>query len=156
MNCSDVQERLSEFHDRELASVKRRQLRGHLARCPVCTDVLTGYQNLTWLCRRLPDPVLDAGLWPRIVTALQAGSNPPLVERRGSWTFIPIAVVSIATAVLVFMGFTLFLSGDDPTFRRSTDHQMAVNFEGFLDRFSRDPQIAQQELLDNYNGKSID
>ncbi|MFV1966591.1 MAG: anti-sigma factor [Pirellulaceae bacterium] len=155
MNCTDVQERLSEFHDLELASRKRAQVQGHLVRCPVCADVLTSYQKLTRLCRRLPALVPDTELWPRIEAALQSRRDPPLVDRRRRWISSSIAVVSIAAAVLVLLGVTFLPRGDESPSHSSADRHLAVNFGGFLDQFSRDPHIAQKGLLRNFSGKSI-
>jgi Putative zinc-finger len=66
MNCEQVQERLSRFHDSELSPPERAAIELHLASCPVCPGELAAIAELSEMARTTPVPEPPPGQWQEI------------------------------------------------------------------------------------------
>jgi hypothetical protein len=72
MNCDQVRELLSLFHDAELDRAGRCAVEVHLGECPSCAAELGALAELSEMARNLPDLEPPAELWGRVAGQLQA------------------------------------------------------------------------------------
>jgi hypothetical protein len=151
VNCSDVQARLSAYHDSELSNEEAAQVAAHLAQCPLCAAELATFAQLSRLSGKLTDPPVPTGMWEELQAKIHEGrGRGPLFVR-----FNPIsssgglvalaATILIAAAIGVIAYSALFPAHD----------QLAANFATFLNDFSDSPDRAQQMLLASYDGRPI-
>ena len=89
MICSTVLEKLSAFHDGELAD--NTAVSRHLRACPTCHRELALYEGLSRLVRRLPNPTPPPDLWQAVVRRLECDQAATLRERPWQATGIGLA-----------------------------------------------------------------
>lgn len=159
MNCSFLQERLSQYYDGELPRDLEPETNDHLKGCTACRKVLTQFQQLSTLSSQLATPAPPSGQWAAIEVALNSQESPATVPVR-RWTQIwqrpNSALVAAAAIVLVVMSVGLIFYGVVPFWRSHHGSEMAVNFGRYLNDFQRDPQKAQQFLLTSYEGQAVE
>lgn len=159
MDCSEVKELLSAYHDDELSSDTRTAVAEHLAGCEDCARELEGFRSLSIMAERLAQPEPPAHIWQSLEEQLA-------VERRDrterstfldwlGWTRKPSVRFGLATAAAILIAVGWFGYANWPV-EHNVDHQMAVVFGEYLEEFRRDPSAAQQILLANYEGRSVD
>ena len=98
MTCSEIQSRLSAYHDGELGAEERSAIADHLGRCSVCQAYLHGLGRLSELLQAGRCCETPAGLWARI-----AAVAPRRRETRLRRWFVRVSAVAA--------GFALFLAG---------------------------------------------
>ena len=99
MNCEQVQELLSRFHDGELGQAERAAVELHLGSCVVCPGELAAIAELSEVARasRAPEPPGD--LWERIELRLARSGGPWFATAR---RIVPTwRVAALAALVLV-------------------------------------------------------
>lgn len=150
MNCSDVQQRLSAYHDGELPPAEATQVASHLAGCASCAEELASFEQLSGLSQRLTDPPVPAQLWEQLHSQLDAGEKLTPLPVRPWLSRIPSTWVAIAATVLVLLGMGVFFSSP----RNATENrQLTANFAAYLQDFAERPEQAQQVLLAKYEGR---
>lgn len=151
MNCSEIQERLSEFHDSELPPNEAAQFAAHLADCTSCAEELASFDQLSGLSRRLTDPPVPAEMWDELRLKLDTSNKPRTVIPQIFPAFVLTRRFALAASMLVVVGIGVF------TFLHShSEHDhLAMNFAHYLEEFDESPDNAQQILLAKYNGQPI-
>jgi Putative zinc-finger len=79
MNCEQIQELLSRFHDGELGPADRAAIELHLASCVVCPGELATIAELSELARTAGAPEPPADLWSRIELQLPRSGRSRLM-----------------------------------------------------------------------------
>lgn len=139
MECQQVSERLSSFHDGELSEPAAREIQAHLASCRDCRQKLADMQALSRLVQEAQVPV-PADLWHKI-DARQNPADPAAPGRtRPRWW-----AMATAAAVLMAVGIILRLTS-------STENhgQMQAVFARFFAAYHRDPEFANRVFLAEY------
>lgn len=163
MNCTTTERLISAYYDQELAPDVRAELSRHLAGCGRCTQAVAEFQRLSHLATHLPDPTPPADLWHRIERELdQPAPNllvrvvgPLLASAKAAWQTRPaVRFGVVAATVLVIVAGGVLLSSRG--LRETEHHQVAANFDRYLNRFDQDAVGAQQILMANYNGRRVD
>lgn len=149
MNCSQVQDVLSAFHDRELSSDQVADVERHLDGCQSCSQMLADIRKLAGLASQLPEPMPPTGLWAEIDKQIDAGTPSAALPRIGSQRRALLTVVS--AAVLVIAALVVWVNHR----HEHGDDHMAVNFNRFLDQFSSDPESAQKTFLAAYEHETV-
>lgn len=151
MNCSQVQNLMSAYHDGELPSADAVFVAQHLAECASCQSILDGFRDMSRLASELRSPaVMTDGSWHE----LEPKNSLPQAAR--PWNNQPsIAVIAIAASLLVAVGAAMWL-GSNSNYSKSNREQVASGFDVFLKQFSRDPSSAQSVLLTSFNGRQVD
>lgn len=150
MNCSEVKERLSAYHDGELPPEEAAQVAAHLADCSSCAEELASFEHLSGLSRRLTDPPVPAHLWDELQAQLDAGEISKVLPWQPWPTRIPGTLVALAAAVLLALGVGIFFS----TPRHADENeQLTANFASYLEDFAERPEKAQRVLLTKYEGR---
>lgn len=153
MNCSEVQQFLSEYYDGELAEKLRRRVAEHLDHCPACARELGGFENMSQMASALDTPVPPEQLWNRIEA--QLGRPSPVQPQPVSKSSRPPPArwFALAASILFAMGLSWF------TYQALTSHgehsRFAAEIRQYLDEFHRDPDAAQQFLLAKYENESV-
>lgn len=174
MNCSEVQQRLSAYFDRELPTDVHQALAEHLDQCSECAAQLAGFQRLSSMAGNLtaPEPPdmwaelerqLDAGIGPQEKPSLapslpsESAYSPPASPKRGRWssrmTWLNL-VPQVAALVLLAIGVGYLVVRNWP--HHMHGGEMTVSLESYLDTFQQDPLKAQQVLLASYASQQID
>lgn len=155
MNCKDVQELLSAYHDGELAGAEEPLIARHLEECPACTRRLAGFENLSAIAGQLTTPAPPEHVWRRLERELspQLAEAPSATGHRSlSWR----RSLSLAAAVLIAVGLGWFANGIWNG-RGGAYHQAAVasEFGKYLAEFRTNPAAAQKLLLTKYDGREV-
>lgn len=150
MNCLEVQQHLSAYHDGELPNESAAQVIGHLQTCPECSVELASFETLTQLTRSLANPRLPSKIWAEIRTQLDEPAE--LSSKTSShWSQQPTRLFAVAAAVLlaIAIGSVAYQAWLAPA---RHDH-LAEDFSGFLHEFDNRPDSAQKLLIANYGGQ---
>jgi hypothetical protein len=102
MNCEQVQERLSRFHDGELSASERAAVELHLGSCLVCPGELAAIAELSELARKDPEPQPPPELWQEIERCLARPGKSWMTRAR---RLVPRWRVAAAIAALVLVAF---------------------------------------------------
>lgn len=151
MNCAEVQERLSAYHDGELSPDQAAQVVAHLAECSACAEQLASFDQLSGLCRRLTDPPVPTHLWMEIESKLDGATGPRVGLRRILPRQVPAPHLALAATILIAVGIGVvaYVSWFSPP----QPDRLAINFAHYLEEFSRKPDEAQQFLMAKYDGR---
>ena len=76
MKCSEVQERLSLFHDNELSQDEAVRVAAHVTDCSSCAAEIASFEQLTALSRQLTDPLAPVRLWDELHSKLNDSAAP--------------------------------------------------------------------------------
>lgn len=152
MNCLEVSDRLSAFHDGELSPTQSVQIASHLVDCPTCTSEVRSFEQLSRLTCQLTDPPVPASMWAELETKLR-GETTTLFDRGAAWwSNLPNRTFAIAATVLLAAGIGTVVyqfSHDGYAHGHQEDY-----FTNFVQAFDERPQEAQQILLASYDGRS--
>lgn len=159
MNCSDVQQLLSAYFDKELADDARSNVGEHLDECSECSRELAAFENLSVLASDLHTPAPPDHLWQQIAQQLDrhADDGQPVAEWVGPsrhWSSVTPRLFALAATVFVAVGIGWF--SYHSWFAHGEHDQFAIEFGHYLDVFSRDPNAAQQILLAKYENRLVD
>jgi hypothetical protein len=151
VNCSEVQKRLSAYHDGELPQDQAAEIAVHLADCSSCAAELASFGRLSQMSRRLTDPPVPTHMWEELEDKLRGKSGLTAIQARIVTNRTPGRFFATAATILIATGiggvaYQAWFTGV------GHDH-LAENFAGFLDKFENHPEDAQQILLANYEGR---
>ena len=167
MNCTEVKDLLSAFHDGELTPDLQKAVGEHLAGCHDCAAALASFRQLSDLSGQLAHPEAPEQ-WAAIESRLGATSSTrrtvklrretlSRVARLGTGVrrFAPSSPLAVAATVLLVVGagvgtYHAWFSAGNP------NDQLVATFDAFLSQFDQNPQAAQQILLANYDGERVD
>ncbi len=155
MNCSEVQERLSAYHDGELSPDLAAEVAAHLADCSSCAAELVSFSELSHMSRRLTDPPVPTRMWEELETKIRGEEEHTAILARFVRNRAPGRLFAIAATILIAAGigvvaYQAWFAGVGHDHRH--DH-IAEDFARFLDGFENRPDDAQQILLVNYEGR---
>jgi hypothetical protein len=158
MNCSDIQEQLSAYHDGELTSEMREVVAAHVADCEQCASRLAEFASYSKSFRDFSQPAVPPTVWAGIVAKFDQESGettvvtPATEHSKRSW--LTTRRLALAASVLLVLGLGFWMthhsdhSDHDAAFARTMDH--------YLKMLASDPDEAEQFLLDKYNGQTVD
>jgi len=150
VNCSEAQERLSQFYDNGLSQDEAARVSAHVADCSSCASELASFQRLSKLSHQLTDPPVPPRMWEQLESKIGlsekgdsflAGVRP---HQRASRFFVLAASVLVATGIGT-IAYQIWNSAEH--------HHFAMNFSDYLEEFSDRPEDAQQLLLAKYEGR---
>ena len=155
MNCSEVQQSLSAYHDGELSPDVTAEVAAHLTDCSPCAAELASFSKLSHMSRRLTDPPVPTHMWEELEAKLRGEETRTAILRRilpnrtSGRLFAITATILIAAGIGV-VTYQAWFAG------AGHDHShelLADNFADYLDAFENRPDDAQQILLVNYEGR---
>ena len=159
MNCSQIQELLSDYYDNELCEEDRQHVEAHLKTCDRCAESLAAFESLSLLAGKLSAPTPPAGMWGELEARLQeksqeAGSvvlseekhRPPFRWYRKYSRVIAVAILLLAVGV----GYLNFAGKG-----HGTHHHADGVFNQYLTAFEKNPDSAQQILLKHYQHNPV-
>lgn len=154
MNCEQIRERLSAYYDGELDEAVRLEVIAHLEGCPACVKGLQAYRGISSLFERWDPPATISDVergWEQIKRQLHpsestaTSASPSHNGRKGSrWV-----TYMVAAMVLLAAGVTLSLMWP----RHGTHERTDLDLNRFVADFAEDPQLAQERLLTNFQGR---
>jgi hypothetical protein len=158
MDCTEVKELLSAYHDGELGPDDRSAVAEHLRVCHDCAGELEGFRCLSALAEGLVHPDPPQELWPRIKQQL-AGEEIASTKHSTLWDWqrwarrpaLHFGLAAVAAIVLIAVG----LFGTTDWFGHRGDHEFTAVFGRYLEAFQADPHDAQEILLAHYPGQAV-
>jgi len=157
MNCSEVQDLLSAYHDGELITDTKSNVGEHLGRCSKCAQELAQFERLTMMASALNTPVPPETIWSQLEQQLNhqsvdetSGTKPVAQISRRS--FLVPGLVALAATIVVAVGIITYESW----FESREHKRFAAEFERYIKEFRRDPRAAQQILLASYGNQLVD
>ncbi|MGI6419608.1 MAG: zf-HC2 domain-containing protein [Thermoguttaceae bacterium] len=155
MDCQQVQSHLSAYHDGELPDAMRLSVEEHLGSCTVCGAELATFDRLSCMSKSLAGPEPPDEIWAAVETALDADTAeamaPPTPFRRRVLKRWRLGLWMAAAMVLLAVGIVWVTSGNP-----GHHHQLAADFEQYLEHFADTPETAQNLLLAEYEGRLVD
>ncbi|NOY43801.1 MAG: hypothetical protein GXP26_18435 [Planctomycetes bacterium] len=152
MNCSEVQERFSQFYDNRLSQAEAARVAAHTTDCSSCADELTFFQQLSVLSQQLIDPPVPPRLWGELQAKLHASPKPKSFFSPISPSNAPTRLFALAATILIAVGIGTAMH---QTWFSPGYNQLAVNFSPYLENFIERPDEAQQIFLAKYDGRPI-
>jgi hypothetical protein len=151
MNCSKIQNLLSDYYDDELSAELRANVDAHLENCSDCATELAGFENLSSLAAGLDTPETPAAVWSAVAQELDKDQpEQKVVASSVSMsrnTIFKYAAALAATVLIGFVGFQLFYHGDH-------DHEeMAKAMEQVASDIDADG--ATTLLLNKFGGSEV-
>ena len=150
MNCPEVQDLLSAYHDGELITDTKSNVGEHLGRCSKCAQKLAPFERLTMMASALNTPVPPETIWSQLEQQLDhqsvdetSGTKPVVQIPRRSFLVPGLVALAATIVVAVGIGWMTYESWFAP---REHKH-FAAEFEHYIREFRRDPGSAQQILL---------
>lgn len=150
MDCNAARQYLSLFYDGELSPALTAELEEHISGCAHCTETLAGFRELSQAARKLETPVVPPLVWQKIEADLNRPQPRPHVvdrSRRGRRIAVLSAVAALLAIVLGIQAWRL-----SPSHAHA---QMAADFSEYLDGLAVDPEKAERELREKYNGQEV-
>lgn len=157
MNCAEVQDLLSEYHDDELVGDLRARVADHLRECPECANELARFDRLSQMASALRASPSVKSDWQSVeerLTPKREGETespgmfrPAKKNRKARWLIPLAASLVLAVAILGIGRLARLIHGEH-------DHSMAT-FATYIDEFQRDPNGAQAFLLTQYKSTRV-
>ena len=132
MNCTQCEERMSDYLENVLSAVDRHQVGSHLQSCNACSELLAGMRELLTWAETFPVYESPAWLPARIV------SNTPRIARESwsdtlrlawQWLIEPRTAMAIFTAIVV-IGWLGGSAGISPNWPAIVRNPMSIYYEG--------------------------
>jgi hypothetical protein len=158
MNCSEIQEQLSAYHDGELTSEMREVVAAHVADCDQCASRLAEFVSYTNSFSELSQPAVPPTVWTGIEAKLDQESGGTVVtlpaEDHGNRSWITTRRLALAASVLLMLGFGFWMTqhSDHP----GHDAEFAMTMDHYLKTLATDPDVAERFLLEKYNGQTVE
>lgn len=148
MTCSGVRDQLSAYYDGELAEPLQAAVAEHLEQCAQCRAEFNGFRRLSELTAQLRTPQPPAEMWQQLERQLDTGA------KRSSIGYVSRREVVIAAVLLVgaTLGILWWSMGREESGHAEQGRSMAE----FLEEFAVDPIRAQQTLVHEYEGQSLE
>jgi len=158
MNCSQIQNLLSDYYDHELSGEINQETESHLKSCESCVQSLAAFESLTQLAGNLSEPVSPAGMWNELELRLQEDEDQadqivsPVVaySRFGLLKKISLLIVAATVLFSVSIGYL-----NQPINEQHAHHKSSAVFKQYLTAFAHNPDSAQQILLKNYQNDLV-
>jgi len=153
VNCSEVQERLSAYHDSELSQDEAARVAVHVADCSSCAAEVASFEYLSVFSRQLTDPTVPEYIWAKLQPLLDKSTKP--------WTILPQFVPShlslprLALAATVLIAVGIGAVAYNNWISQPEQNHLAVNFVRYLEEFDQNLDNAQRILLAKYDGQPI-
>ncbi len=152
MNCSETQETLSLFYDKQLSQDATARVADHTTNCSSCKDELAFFQQLSKLSRELADPPVPTCICQELqeklnTTARSREAILPLFQNK-----VLARRLALAATILVAVGMGTIAY---QAWFSAGYNQLAVNFSPYLEKFIKRQDEAQQIFLAKYNGRPI-
>ena len=164
MNCSKVQDLLSDYYDAEVSDDVRSEVAKHLSECSVCADRLAGFEKLSTVVGDWMTPLPPARVWAQIERGLDRHADENVASlplpnetsrlRPVQSHFSVARLLTLAATVLVAAG--IWWMGHRVWSGHGQQDEMTAVFGRYLDEFRHDPSAAQQFLLTKYDGQPVD
>jgi hypothetical protein len=88
MDCSQIEERLSEYMEGSLASIERDKIAEHIAKCAHCSGLLNEMQSVLAACKNFPKLKIDSNLVESILIRTTGhGRTRTLREKFQAYSF---------------------------------------------------------------------
>jgi hypothetical protein len=142
MNCDNVRQMLSAFHDGELPAPANHDVEQHLSTCVECRQKLESMARIGQVARTLIDPGPSVDLWPQIVAQMSDVARSRNDGKRGWLTNRLMAVAALAVGVMLIVGIGVWQGWFSPT----EEQRMARIFDRYLKDFAVSPLKAQNML----------
>lgn len=160
MNCSEIQQQLSAFHDGELNSEFREVVAAHVADCQQCTSQLAEFASYSHSFSQLPQPEVPPAVWTGIQANLrqvpgEATPKTPRTAGLADRSWLSLGRLAIAASVLLAIGIG-FWRVQHPEHADSHHTEFAMTMDHYLTTLSSDPDQAEQFLLGKYDGQIVD
>lgn len=158
MNCPEIQDLLSAYHDDELDSDIREKVAKHLANCESCVKGLVVFEELSQLAAGSTSPVSPSGLWAEL--ELRLSQKVSRNEHVASQPVAPSRLRILKKYSLVVIAVTvLFAAGvgylNQEKNGHDAHHHSSSVFNQYLTAFENDLDSAQQILLKNYQNDLV-
>lgn len=102
MNCNDIQDRLDDFLDGELASAQSDAFGAHVAECSSCREMLSRAQTLAVMMPRVAVEPPPDGFDERVLQrAAEQTSSKPRISRIAVGSFVAACAASVLTIALM-------------------------------------------------------
>jgi len=150
MDCSEIRELLSAYHDGELDDQARNRVSVHLAECPDCASQLATFEKLSAMAGSLSAPAPPEHLWDQLEEQLE---RPRGVRPR---TPAKVAARLLATAAMMLVVLGAGWFAYQMWFSAGPHAHFAAEFGDYLAEFRRDPMAAQQVLLAKYDHQLVE
>ncbi len=160
MNCSQIQNLLSDYYDHELSSDTNQEMEAHLSTCESCAESLTAFENLTQLMGNLSEPVPPANMWSELELRLQEeeAQGDQVVSPAVSHSRIDLLKkysLLIVAATFLFTVSIGYLNQPNNVHHAHDHGQSNTVFKQYLTAFENNPDSAQQILLKNYQNDLV-
>ena len=135
MNCSSVEQRLSEYCESELPAGERNEIRAHLNHCENCTALLNEMRSLISACCDYPALEMDADLLEKIL--LRTSGRPRTLSLREQLQFLLRSLLAprfAAGAGLAVLFLTLSLNFMLPRTSGGVSSLSALDLLSWMDR----------------------
>jgi hypothetical protein len=132
MNCTQCEERMSDYLENALTAADRSQMAAHLRACAACSELLSGMKDvLTWA---ETFPVYEAPSWlpSRIVASTPRVARESWIETISlawQWIIQPRTAMAVFTATLV-LGWLGSLAGISPDWAAIVRNPTAIYYQG--------------------------
>lgn len=160
MNCSEIQQQLSAYHDSELNNEIRAAVAAHVADCQLCSSKLAEYARYSNSIRQLPQPKAPPAVWAGIKAKLHLDSDQ--TPGPASHTAIPVGRswltpgrLAVAASILVAISIGFWMV-PQPESAGSHHAEFAITMDHYLKTLASDPHGAEQFLLGKYHGQTVD
>lgn len=147
MECREIQERLSAYHDGELPREVAETVRQHLQSCTACDAEMAAIRGMSSMMAR-SETQATPNDWPAIEARLHPART---VSEKPVWRLMSRFWPQFAMAASVFLAIAIGLLA----LRSNTVHADTIDMSRFVADFPNDPVHAEQVLLANYGGQSV-
>ncbi len=155
MDCSEVRDLLSAYHDGELAGDTAAKLSKHLKMCSDCAREMAGFENLSAMARNLSLVASPESGWTDIEEQLNRDrSTAPRLSFPLSWTRRTAFRSAAAVAAVVLLAAVWF--GCRTWLGYGPHGHLADDFSHYLTELEQDPNAAHQFLVAKYEGQPMD
>ena len=171
MKCSDVQDRLSAYYDRELSAESQAKMTRHLAGCESCAAEFAEFKDVTRAVSRMREPKVPSSVWDGLSAELanaelddSSKQQPASAQQAPRHKWKSSRALALAASVLLMLGFGYWMNRgmDHPhsdNHAMTDDHDHSAEFVATMDHYLRqlpdDPNAAEQFLLNKYDGQSV-
>lgn len=158
MECVKIQELLSAYHDNELSVKERSSVAQHAQTCPRCREELAVFGQISSMANGMDEPEPPGRIWAGIEAALDTDLSDRAVVRpaeQPSHQARRWRLGLLATAALVLVATGVVWMATTQWHPSGQHHELAADFDHYLESFRVDPLTAQNVLLAKYDGQPV-